>query len=128
MLFIPQKLPTSTKFDLNYIFNPSSTPEQVLQKAQYIVSLRNKFYQKIQFISASSKPLQTAQSLQQMKAYLYETYNLLSLLSKSTYNTTPVYHSIFSSNYSTFEMPENGEVCGTAEIIFSKYFQNSKLL
>lgn len=122
MIFIPTELPTSTNSNFLNAFNRANAPQSAISKAQLINTRRVDFYNKFNFLISAKKRLQTEETLQQMKAYLYETYNIMSLLNKhGAYSMNPVYISALSTKVKNFEMPQNAEICSTAEIIFSRY-------
>lgn len=122
MLFIPTTLPTSTTSNFQNSFDRTKTPEITISKASLISTRRNDFYGKFNQLISSKKKLLGDSTLQQMKAYLYETYNIMSLLhNQGDYSMNPVYISALSPNVKQFEMSLNGEICSTAEIVFSRY-------
>ena len=121
MLYTPNHIPVSTRHDLLKAFNRASTNMQTLNKVNHINTLRKRFYDKLQFIMSSEKRVQSKESLQEMKEYLYETYNLMKVMvHNASYSMAPLYYSFLSKKTEFFEMNEGGEACCTAEIIMSR--------
>ena len=123
MLFFPKDLPYATNFDLPRAFQASNLSQD---DQKFIINLneqRRKYYRTFtSTINAKTfKPLEQ-EDVQNLKAYLFNTYDIMEhLCTKASAPLRPAFHSAFSLKVADFEVIEDNEVASTIEIVMSRY-------